>query len=108
MNFNFSIQFPSCTDEEAISVACLDLHYHVTVHENLKRKTEEKETHVPVTLEDLRDGERSAESDTDINVLEKGMGKPFLLSEITKHYVPLAAHTQSKFGQLVSSSDKIL
>ena len=61
-------------------MACLDLHYYVTVHENLKRKTEEKETHVPVTLGDLRDGERCGESDTDINVLEKGMGKPFLLS----------------------------
>ena len=89
-------------------MACLDLHYHVTVHENLKRKTEEKETHVPVTLGDLRDGERSGESDTDINVLEKGMGKPFLLTEISNHYVSLAVHTQSKFGQLVSFSDKIL
>ena len=89
-------------------MACLDLHYHVTVHENLKRKTEEKETRVTVTLGDLQDGERCGESDTDINVLEKGMGKPFLLSEITNHYFPLAVHTQSKFGQLVSSSDKVL
>ena len=51
---NHILQFPSCTDEEAISVACLDLHYYVTVHENMQHTMERKETHMPVALNDLQ------------------------------------------------------
>ena len=61
MFVTFPPQFPSCTDEEAISVACLDLHYHVTVHEGLKRRQEEKEAHLPVALGDLQDNENGGE-----------------------------------------------
>ena len=50
------LQFPNCTDEEAISVACLDLHYYVTVHENMQH-TKKDETHMPVALSDLQGGE---------------------------------------------------
>ena len=50
------LQFPNCTDEEAISVACLDLHYYVTVHENMQNTMERKETHMPVALNDLQKG----------------------------------------------------
>ena len=51
------IQFPSCTDEEAISVACLDLHYHVTVHETVHSQPEKKESHLPVALSDLQEND---------------------------------------------------
>ena len=50
-------QFPDCTTDSAISVACLDLHYHVTVHANMQHKQEKKETHIPSTLgDDLKKG----------------------------------------------------
>jgi hypothetical protein len=45
-------QFPKCTEEDAISVACLDLHYSVSVEENLKDR---KETHQKRALKDLQD-----------------------------------------------------
>lgn len=41
------IQFPYCTDDEAISVACLDLHYSVSSHTNVLLKPD---THMPATL----------------------------------------------------------
>ena len=53
------MQFPSCTDEEAISVACLELHYSVTVHETVHYTPEKKEpSHLPVALSDLQDSDR--------------------------------------------------
>jgi hypothetical protein len=45
-------KFPKCTEEDAISVACLDLHYSVSVEENLKDR---KETHQKRALKDLQD-----------------------------------------------------
>ena len=57
-------QFPNCTDENAISVACLDLHYYVNVHSRFKEK-EEKYTHSPITLNDLKpESELTAASPT--------------------------------------------
>ena len=49
----FFLQFPNCTDENAISVACLDLQYYVNVHSGFKEK-EEKCNHSPITLNDLK------------------------------------------------------
>lgn len=41
---------PPCTDDEAISVACLDLFYHVSVHGNAQHiKPEREETHFQVS-----------------------------------------------------------
>ena len=47
-------------------MACLDLHYYVTVHENLKKRQEQKETHLPMALGDLHD----EEDDTDFTESE--------------------------------------
>ena len=53
-----TIQFPSCSDAEAISVACLDLHYSVTLHEHVQgREQEKKEVYTPICLNQL-EGER--------------------------------------------------
>ena len=35
-------------------MACLDLHYYVTVHEKMHNTTERKETNMPVALGDLQ------------------------------------------------------
>ena len=40
LSYSCAAQFPSCSDEEAISVACLDLHYSVTVDEDSDEKEE--------------------------------------------------------------------
>ena len=45
LTFGF-LQFPYCTDDEAFSVACLDLHYSVSIHTNVLPKPD---THVPDT-----------------------------------------------------------
>ena len=45
-------QFPKCTEEDAISVACLELHYCVNVDENHKDR---EETHQKRALKDLQD-----------------------------------------------------
>ena len=49
MCFHFP-QLPTLTDDYAISVACLDLHYSVRV-----KISKVKEKNVPVTLGDLLD-----------------------------------------------------
>ena len=54
---SLSLQFPRCTDAEAISVACLDLHYYVTVHETLHHAPDKKETHSTVALSNLQDND---------------------------------------------------
>lgn len=46
LTFGF-LQFPYCTDDEAISVACLDLHYSVSIRTNVLPKPD---THMPATL----------------------------------------------------------
>ena len=43
-------------------MACLDLQYYVTVHENLKKRPEQKETHLPIALGDLQQGEGASDS----------------------------------------------
>ena len=48
------LQFPQCDDNEAISVACLDLHYHVTVDKRMELKDEKKDTRSPLTIRGLR------------------------------------------------------
>ena len=50
---SFLPQFPHCTEDRAISVACLDLHYYVNVSSHVK-ETDEKYNHSPITLNDLR------------------------------------------------------
>ena len=37
-------------------MACLDLHYYVTVNENMQHTVEKNETHMPVALSDLQGG----------------------------------------------------
>lgn len=45
-----NLQFPHCTDDKAISVACLDLHYSVSVNLSM----EEVDQHpFPITLNSL-------------------------------------------------------
>lgn len=57
------IQFPNCVDTNAISVACLDLHYSVTIDRKAQRKAEKKETRVqPVALSELQDNEDLCEN----------------------------------------------
>ena len=51
-----SLQFPNCIDANAISVACLDLHYCVTVRRNAQKKSEKKEAKIlPAALSGLQD-----------------------------------------------------
>ena len=38
-------------------MACLDLNYHVTVHETVYHVPDKKETHSPVALSDLQDND---------------------------------------------------
>ena len=45
------LQFPNCTDENAISVACLDLYYYVTVYGSIKKEVEA----LPVALTGLQE-----------------------------------------------------
>ena len=37
-------------------MACLDLHYYVTVQENMQHTVEKNDTHMPVALSDLQGG----------------------------------------------------
>lgn len=53
------LQFPYCTDDEAISVACLDLHYSVSVRTNVLPKPD---THTPATLISNMQEESSVDS----------------------------------------------
>ena len=50
---HLTFQFPRCTEDQAISVACLDLHYYVSVSSHVK-ETDENYDHSPITLNDLR------------------------------------------------------
>ena len=50
----FTFQFPDCTDDKAISVACLDLHYYVSVAMEMQMKNEQNDTSSPLTLGDLK------------------------------------------------------
>ena len=53
---NCLLQFPDCSDDDAISVACLDLRYHVTLHRGAQRKGEKKEAQIqPVALGEHRE-----------------------------------------------------
>ena len=52
-------QFPSCSDEEAVSVACLDLHYSVTVDEDSDKK---EEAYLALAMKDFQ-GEGRRHSD---------------------------------------------
>ena len=56
-------------------MACLDLHYYVTVHENLKRRSEERETHSPVVLGDLQDRQNGGQSVSNLSLSNKGLCK---------------------------------
>ena len=47
-------QFPICTGDQAISVACLDLHYSVSIRVGKQLKDEKKENFTPIVLSDLR------------------------------------------------------
>ena len=46
-------QFPFCNDDQAISVACLDLHYSVTTRVGKQLKDEKKDNFAPIVLSDL-------------------------------------------------------
>lgn len=59
-----SVQFPTCTDADAISVACLDLHYYVTVHEHVQHTSDKKETHMSIALSDLQDDHETIDGET--------------------------------------------
>ena len=48
------MQFPYCYDANAISVACLDLHYYVTINARAHIKDENMDTHSPLTLKYLQ------------------------------------------------------
>ena len=50
----FTFQFPDCSDDQAISVACLDLQYYVSVAMEAQMKNEENDTFSPLTLSDLK------------------------------------------------------
>ena len=50
-------------------MACLELHYHVTVHEKMQDTTERKETHIPVALGDLQ-GQGDFTADTESRFTE--------------------------------------
>ena len=50
----FIFQFPDCSDDKAISVACLDLHYYVSVAMETQLKNEKNDTSSPLTLGDLK------------------------------------------------------
>ena len=64
-----SVQFPYCTDDKAISVACLDLHYYVSVDIGRQVKDEKKDTLSPLTLSDLRpEDELNAISSTENDI----------------------------------------
>ena len=62
-----------CNDDEAISVACQDLHYHVTIHEHVQgRMQESKEVYTAVALSELQDESGSRDSDSTFD-LEEGI-----------------------------------
>ena len=63
--FLFFWQFPNCSDEEIISVACLDLHYYVTVHKY--KKCKEEETDISIEKQD-RDGDKNKVCTRQINI----------------------------------------
>ena len=52
-HMNFLSQFPNCIDAEAISVACLNLHYYVNANASATGNEEECH-HLPITLNDLQ------------------------------------------------------
>ena len=49
----FTYQFPDCSDDKAISVACLDLHYYVSVDVGAQKKREKNDISSPLTLSGL-------------------------------------------------------
>ena len=80
------MQFPSCTDAEAISVACLDLHYSVTIHQNvLCRKEKQEETYTPIALRDLDDDSDSV-NDTQMPV-NKSRLKLYILYAVSLYCI---------------------
>lgn len=61
------LQLPHCTDDEAISVACLDLHYHVTVHMNIRHIKPEKKGRVSSFIDVPEEGDNEDVTDrTDV------------------------------------------
>ena len=58
---SFILQFPYCPDDEAISVACLDLHYSVSIYTNVLPKAD---THMPATLISSMQEESSVSGDS--------------------------------------------
>ncbi|CAI8009436.1 ABC transporter G family member 8 [Geodia barretti] len=66
-------EFPNCIDANAISVACLDLHYCVTVRRNAQKKSEKKEAKIlPAALSGLQDnGDLTDTIDTEGQCVDK-------------------------------------
>ena len=58
-------QFPICSADQAISVACLDLHYSVTTRVGKQLKDEKKENFAPIVLSDLSPEDELNGSETD-------------------------------------------
>ena len=54
-----------CTATQAISVACLDLHYSVTTRVGKQLKDEKKENFAPIVLDDLSPENELNGSETD-------------------------------------------
>ena len=54
-----------CTAGQAISVACLDLHYSVTTRVGKQLKDEKKENFAPIVLDDLSPENELNGSETD-------------------------------------------
>ena len=82
-------------------MACLDLHYYVTVHENVQKKRENKnETHMPIALGELRD---DSEDYTHINAdKETSMWFIYMYSVTLLLKQPLGTDVQPDRNKIVS------
>ena len=75
-----------CNADQAISVACLDLHYSVTTRVGKQLKDEKKENFAPIVLNDLSPEDELNGSETDVNEETTNDSKQTLLLFIVVVY----------------------
>ena len=60
-------QFPNCSDADAISVACLDIYYYVTVHSSFQKKSQT----LHVTLSEQQEQQELSENVNNEGILQR-------------------------------------